>query len=433
MADAAGRGLPEDGAPLASAEEAVRQEAFPAPDVALADEDHPVTRQLARLDLLREEAGATAEHDRVRAGLRLRVVGEHLRPVARAVSVDVLLAARAAPHSRAGEAGRELRTQWHREAELAARRGACVRTRLDAAVCSRRPEVLVRPEDELAVRAPPALMRVPLGDVEPGQRIGRRVVGVVDEHRRRRVRDIEDHPARVPVGNERRPLRSDLLDLEVVVEDRVAVGEWRLRRGPVVEAGLRGHDGGGRIRDVQDVDVSDLLVVRHHHVRLARCRRVRSRHVPGEGAVHGVDAVDVRRDGRRRVADAADELHRRERIADIPQRHAALSRQARVTDLVVVDEDVAREVGRRHVNDVDAFPHIRVRVRRDEADLGWAGRVGDVHDVDARALRAGPSRALRAERAQVGVVPERPDVADAACDVRQLDLADELDVGARGR
>src|SRR6266508_5622628 len=69
----------------------------------------------------------------------------------------------------------------------------------------------------------------------------------------------------------------------------------------------------------------------------------------------------------------------------------------------------------------------------DEPDLCRRGGVGDVHDVDARSLSTWPPRAFRVERTQVRVAPKRAHVTDAAGHVRELELADQLDVRAGSR
>src|SRR6266508_3941147 len=95
--------------------------------------------------------------------------------------------------------------------------------------------------------------------------------------------------------------------------------------------------------------------------------------------------------------------------------------------------EIAGEKRRRHVDGLHTLADVRVRVRRNEADLRRRGRVRDVDDVDARPLRPRPPCTFGVERAQVGEVAERADIRDAAFDVRQLDLANELDVRTRRR
>ncbi|MDQ3669955.1 MAG: hypothetical protein M3377_06710, partial [Actinomycetota bacterium] len=106
-----------------------------------------------------------------------------------------------------------------------------------------RREVLVRPDDEAVVDRPLGLMGVALGRERDSElleqlRVDRRVLEVGDVLRIRRVVDVQDHPAAVPVGQEHVPGAVDLLH-DHVVQGRVDQTDFRLVDVEVVQVELR--------------------------------------------------------------------------------------------------------------------------------------------------------------------------------------------------
>jgi hypothetical protein len=151
---------------------------------------------------------------------------------------------------------------------------------------------------------------VPLGDVEPGLRVGTQVVGVPHEYGVVGIVHVEQDLSRVPVRRGEVVVTGDPLELDVVVEDRVAVRVGTLGAGPALQTLLGGEHRGRGVGDVDDVDVVELLVVDQDGERLPGLRE----------PLHAVDAVvRLAADRGRSVPELAD-LHGRERVGDVPDR-----------------------------------------------------------------------------------------------------------------
>ena len=173
-----------------------------------------------------------------------------------------------------------------------------------------------------------------------------------------------------------------------------------------------------RVGDVHDVDVGAFLVVDDHRIRLVAG-------VPGE------DAVDLVRRllacaGHRLVSHTLGERRRGGRLRHVVDVHAAEAGLV-LAHLVVRDEDVAGERGRRDRKRLHALARVAALLGADEGDLLRARRILDVDDVDAVVL-AGDD----APRGEIGVSLVDAHVRDLLRDdVLQLQLAHELHVRRR--
>ena len=326
MADADRRTLLVVVVSLASAEEPIRQQAVPRAAVALSDDHHVVAEVLAGGDLRGEEATAAGEDDRLllagrgrdRTRWRWGRLADHrVRPGIRSGGET----AATSEDRRPADHGVRLAGDRGREAELTRAVLPRIRSRRHLEKRPVRREVLVRRQDELVVRVPVGLVAVPLRGCElRHERVGEPVVRIRHKDGVRRVVDVQQHLTGVPIGDEQEVVPADPLALHVVVEDRVAVGVRALGARPVLEPNLGQHDRAGRIRDVEDVHVRQVLVVLEEGEDPVLPAGEDAALDEQLGAVRRV--VGLARDSGARVAEVERQRRRRERVRHIPERRS---------------------------------------------------------------------------------------------------------------
>ena len=252
-------------------------------------------------------------------------------------------------------------------------------------------------------------------------RVDGREIGIRKEHGTRRILHIQFRVAAVPVRHEHRLDASYLLDHHVVQEDGVPV-HVAIRLLSLVDQACLGDElRPARIGDVEDVDVCGFLVIHENRVCLGTV-------LPGERGVNLV-RVSLAFPLHREITETLDELLWLKRIRHVDEGDAPHSDLRAGADLVLIDQQVARERWCIQGDDLRSFAAECSNVAGDLRDFLRRCRIGDVHDVDAAAI------ALRfVKSGEVGVIALGRHIRDStrflrACE--QVDVADLRDVVVR--
>ena len=230
-------------------------------------------------------------------------------------------------------------------------------------------------------------------------RIDGREVGIVEQHGRCRIGDIEYRIAAIPVRRVHDVLVADFPHRHVV-KKRVAEIEIDLGNVQYVQVDFSKEARAARIGDVENIDILRILIVHRHQIGLVADR-------PSKGAV---GLVRVRSGA---VAKSFLQLHRLQRIGDVIEHEAALVVLA--AGFCIHDQHVALEPLGIELQHLHAFTGTGVLRHGNKIHALGCGGVRDVNNpstgvgrVDAAGFGAGAIGL--APVCQIGIFSEGRDV-----------------------